>query len=304
VVGDDRTERANDVRGPVALLLDAVTGPAPALGAAWIAAFALIVFYEPFLATLMALGLSGAFIAGLVGVGGAIVVVPLLLYVPPLLGFQTLDIHAVAGITVVQVAVAGLVGMLPHRKHGYVSVPLVASLGIAMMAASLASATMSGWIEAHWLTAVFSVLAAAAAILMLAGPREAIIDGGAGDVTFSKGRAILLGASVGTLVGMVGAGGGFLLVPLMIHALGIPVRVAVGSSLAVVALGGVAGTAGKALTGQIAWPYALALVAGALPGAMFGGLVSARVSASALARLLGIVIALVAARMWWDLLWG
>lgn len=302
--GDNHAARLHTARGRVSLLLDAVTGPAPALGAAWIAALVLVGLESPFLATLMGLGLAGAFVAGLVGVGGAIVVVPLLLYLPPLLGFEPLGIHRVAGITMVQVAVAGLVGSLPHRKGGHVSAAIVGSLGVAMMVASLLGATISGWIRPGVLTGVFSVLAAIAAALMLAGPRDAIVDAAPSEVTFDKGRAVFLGATVGLLVGLVGAGGGFLLVPLMMYVLRIPVRMAVGTSLAIVALGGIAGSIGKAMTGQVEWPLALALVAGALPGATFGALASSRVSAPALARLLGIVIALVAARMWWDLLVG
>jgi uncharacterized membrane protein YfcA len=107
--------------------------------------------------------------------------------------------------------------------------------------------------------------------------------------------------AVGLLVGLVGAGGGFLLVPLMIYLLHVPVRVAVGSSLAIVALSGIAGAIGKAVTGQVDWFYALALVTGALPGAQFGAMSSRRVPAGLLARLLGALTALVAIKMFWDL---
>src|SRR5262249_40304597 len=70
------------------------------------------------LLTLMALSLAGAFVSGLVGVGGAIVMIPLLLYVPPLLGVGRLDLKSVAAITMVQVFVAAASGMLAHsRRH-------------------------------------------------------------------------------------------------------------------------------------------------------------------------------------------
>ena len=58
---------------------------------------------------LVALGFGGAFLSGLVGVGGAIVMIPLLLYVPPLVGLEDLGIKAVAGITIVQVFAASVV---------------------------------------------------------------------------------------------------------------------------------------------------------------------------------------------------
>ena len=52
-----------------------------------------------FALTLLTLGFVGAFVAGLLGVGGAIVMIPLLLYAPPLLEVGTLDVKAVAGVT-------------------------------------------------------------------------------------------------------------------------------------------------------------------------------------------------------------
>jgi len=55
----------------------------------------------PFLLTLAALGFVGAFVAGLLGVGGAILMIPLLLYVPPWIGFPPLDVMAVAAISMV-----------------------------------------------------------------------------------------------------------------------------------------------------------------------------------------------------------
>ena len=63
-------------------------------------------------ATLIGLGFGGAFVSGLLGVGGAIVMIPLLLYVPPLLDVGTLSVKAVAGVTMVQVMVAATSGMI------------------------------------------------------------------------------------------------------------------------------------------------------------------------------------------------
>src|SRR5262249_10393084 len=58
-----------------------------------------------FAATLLGLGLGGAFLAGLLGVGGAIIMIPLLLYVPPFFDVGKLSVKAVAGVTMVQVLV-------------------------------------------------------------------------------------------------------------------------------------------------------------------------------------------------------
>lgn len=296
-----RLPRREAVR-QINLLLDAVSGAAPTLFAAWLASLLLMSTQSAVLTMLVALGFAGAFVAGLVGVGGAIVMIPLLLYIPPLVGIPALGMHVISGITMVQVAAAGVTGMLAHRHVGHVDAALVASLGGAMTFGALLGALLSGHVSAGWLSAVFASLAAIAAVLMLTGHSSAPERPEHGPPRFSRSLAVAVGGAVGLLVGMVGAGGGFLLVPLMMYVLHVPVRTAVGSSLAIVALAGLSGAVGKGISGQIDWVSALALVVGALPGARLGATASRRVPANLLARILGGLVALIALRMWWNLL--
>jgi len=69
-----------------------------------------------FLFVLLVLSFGGALVSGLVGVGGAIVMLPLLLYGPPVLGVGRLDVKTVAAVTMVQVFVAAGSGFLAHRR--------------------------------------------------------------------------------------------------------------------------------------------------------------------------------------------
>jgi hypothetical protein len=85
----------------------------------------------------------GAFCAGLLGVGGAIVMIPLLLYVEPALGVGALDVKTVAAVTMVQVFVAALAGVLVHRRYRAVNAELAWTGGLAMAAASFAGAAAS-----------------------------------------------------------------------------------------------------------------------------------------------------------------
>jgi len=73
-----------------------------------------------FAGTLVLLGFAGAFVSGLVGVGGAIVMIPLLYYAPPLLGVGSLPMPEVSGVTMVQVLVAAAVGAWIHGRHAAV----------------------------------------------------------------------------------------------------------------------------------------------------------------------------------------
>ena len=83
---------------------------------------------------------------------------------------------------------------------------------------------------------------------------------------------------IGFVSGMVGAGGGFVLVPVMTSVLRIPIKVAVGSSLGIVFIGALMGSFGKIVTLQVAWPYLLPVILGSLPSSLAGAYVSRRLS--------------------------
>lgn len=252
--------------------------------------------------TLTSLGLVGAFVAGLLGVGGAIVMVPLLLYAPPLLGLAELDMKSVAGITMVQVLAAAASGVLAHARMRAVHGELAWLGGLTMAAGSFAGAVASHFTTAHTLLLVFALMATAAVALLTARVETAGQPIFAEDVALARGRAVVVCVGVGLLAGLVGAGGAFLLVPLLITVVGVPIRVSIGSSLAITAISALTGFAGKLVTGQIPWGPAMLVVLGAMPGAQLGALVSSRLSGEWLRRSLVAVVTLTALRVWWDLL--
>lgn len=251
---------------------------------------------------LICLGFVGAFMAGLIGIGGGIIMIPLLLYIPPIFGMRPDGIHGVAGVTMIQVSVAGFIGMLVHRRTGHVETRLVMALGITMTIASLTGAVLSKFVSPNILTGVFASLATGAGVMMLAGGPPQVTPNARTLLSFNHWLAAALGAAIGLLVGMAGAGGGFLLVPIMIYVLKVPIRLAIGTSLAIVAMSGFSGSIGKMITGQVDWYLALALVCGALPGAQLGSTISARIRTDFLALVLGVVMALVAIHAWWKIL--
>lgn len=254
---------------------------------------------EPLLGLLGILGFIGAFVSGLVGVGGAIIMIPLLLYIPPIVGFDALDIRTVAAITIVQVAVAGFVGIVGHRDRIVRS--LVVAIGVSMTAASFGGAVVSAALDPLVLEVVFAAMATVAAVIALLRRGRTAPDR-AGQLVFNRPAAAVLGGGVGLVAGMVGAGGAFLLMPAMLFGLHIPMRAAVGASLAIVAISATAGLVGKVATGQIDWPLAAALVVGVIPGGLIGAMVSRRSRVEHLSTVLGVVVALVAIRMWIGIL--
>ena len=255
-----------------------------------------------FLLTLVVLSLAGAFVSGLVGVGGAIVMIPLLLYVPPLLDVGRLDVKTVTAVTMVQVFVAAASGMLAHHRRRAVRGDLARVGGVAMAAGSLTGAVLSAYADDRTLLFVFGLMTLGALALLLIPIETAGQPIFAERVEFNRPRATVVCGGVGLAAGLVGAGGAFLLVPLLMVVVGLPIRVTIGSSLAITALAATAGVAGKVVTGQVPFIPTVAVVLGAVPGAQIGALVSRRLTGNGLRRVLFVVTLGSAVRVWWDLL--
>jgi len=251
---------------------------------------------------LLALGVAGAFVSGLVGVGGAIVMIPLLLYGPPLLGLPVIDVKSVAAITMVQVWVAAVSGMIAHGRQRAVNRRLAVVGGVAMAGGTLTGAVASKYVSERWLLIVFAAMVTVAFVVMLLPEPPPDVAEPAEVKEYSAPLTAVTTGVVGLAAGLVGAGGAFLLVPLLLVVVGVPIRVTIGSSLAITAMSAVAGFAGKAATGQIPWGPALLVALAALPGAQLGALLSRRLSGARLRHVLLLVVLLTALRVWWDLL--
>jgi uncharacterized membrane protein YfcA len=249
-----------------------------------------------------ALGLVTGFVSGLLGIGGGILMAPLLLYVPPLFGLEALPMRTVAGLTIIQGLAACVSGAFGHRR--YVSRRLVYYMGSSIFLAALVGGAAAKHVPNSVLLAVFGSLAALAAALMLRRVRKESERPVVEDLEFSRLRAVSSASGVGLLGGLVGQGGAFILIPLMTAFVHVPTRIALGSNLAIVLLSTSAATIGKALTGQIEWLLALPLVLTVVPMTHLGSKVSHRVEVASLRRWLTVLIALAATRIWISVIAG
>lgn len=251
--------------------------------------------------TLASLGFAGSFVAGFIGVGGAILMVPMLYYVPPLLGLERLDIKDVAGLTMTQVLVASTLGALTHGRTASLHRRLAVRGGAAMALGALVGGVGSHYVGGRALLILFACMATLALPLLVLAPTGDVAEPAAAARARADGLlAVMLPLGIGLAAGMVGAGGAFLLMPVLVGVLRVPIRQSIGTSLAMTGLAALMGFAGKAATGQIALGPALALVSGALPGAPLGARLSRRAPVSLLRGCLVVLVALVAARVWLD----
>lgn len=250
--------------------------------------------------TLFVLSLIGGFCSGLLGVGGAVLLIPMLLAVPPLVGVGALSMHAVSGLTMVQVLASSATGFLAHRRSGFAHLKTILTIGIPMGLFSFAGAALSKSMAGETLLLVFGVVVAAALVLLLG--RSPCESDDATDFKFNGMASAVSGAAVGFVSGIVGAGGGFIMIPIMLRLLKIPVRVAVGSSLGIVFLGSLMGSAGKMLTVQVEWLYLLPIVAGSLPASVLGAYVSKRVPSARLRQTLLLLVLLIFVKTAYDVI--
>ena len=260
---------------------------------------------EPGLAVLILFtGFAVSCLSGLLGIGGGIVMAPALLYLPPAFGLASLDMRQVAGLTITQGLFACLSGGWRHDRYRCVNRRLVISMGVAITAAALAGSVISRWVANEVLMVVFAGLAAIAAMMMWLPKSEEheVEDPNACRVNIPL--AVSIATVIGFLGGLVGQGGSFILIPLMLHVLRLPTRVVIGSNLAIVFLASLAGFAGKAATGQVPLLPAVLLVLAAVPGAQIGSVLSHRTSPRWLRTTLAVVIALAAAGMIADVVGG
>ncbi len=248
------------------------------------------------------LGLVTGFLSGMLGIGGGIVMAPLLLYVPPLFGLEPLAMRTVAGLTIIQGVLSGISGALSHRQFRMVSGRLTLCMGISIFVTAMAGGAGSRYVANETLLILFAGLAFSAAFLMLIPVKGDCENPDVDCLIFQRWRAVTAASVVGLLGGFVGQGGSFILIPLMTAFVQIPTRIAIGSNLAIVLLSSTAGFIGKAVTGQVEWLLAIPIALTVVPAVRLGSLVSRKVPVSGLRRALAILIAIAAIKIWVSLL--
>ena len=202
------------------------------------------------------LALVVGLVLGLLGGGGSILAVPIFLYV-----FRVPPKPAIA-MSLVVVGMSALVGFLTHWRQGTINVRVGATFGAFAMAGAFAGARVARLVPESVQLSLFAVFALTAAVLMLRDSLRAPKPTSAGSVAQPGGDAqrfsALLGAqavAVGVLTALIGAGGGFLIVPALVLIAHLPVREAVGSSLLIIAMNATSGVAGY--LGQVAFDWRL-----------------------------------------------
>ncbi|MGY3618058.1 sulfite exporter TauE/SafE family protein [Bradyrhizobium sp. USDA 10063] len=224
----------------------------------------------------MALGsISGSLVGlslGLVGGGGSILAVPLVIY---LVGVP--NPHVAIGTSAVAVAANAAVNLANHARAGHVKWPCATVFSAAGIAGAFGGSTLGKMLDGQKLLLVFALLMLVVGALMLRRRADE------GDFAVRLGRdnfpaLVGFGLATGALSGFFGIGGGFLIVPALMLATGMPILNAIGSSLVAVTAFGLTTAFNYALSGLVDWALVIVFLAGGVIGGLIGGKLAKQLS--------------------------
>ena len=212
----------------------------------------------------LASGALVGFSLGLIGGGGSILAVPLMVYV---VGVS--DAHVAIGTSAIAVAVNAAINLSNHARGGTVRWSCALTFAAAGIIGAFIGTIFGKMLDGQRLLTLFALLMLVIAVLMLrTRSRVGLPDA---RMNWDNMPAIVgLGLATGTLSGFFGIGGGFLIVPALMLATGMPIINAVSSSLVAVTAFGLTTAASYAWSGLISWQLAGLFIAGGLVGGLIG----------------------------------
>jgi uncharacterized protein len=278
---------------------------------------------------LFALGVFAGGYGSMVGLGGGFLLVPAFL----LLGF---DPRVAAGTSMVVVLANGVSGTFTYLRQRRVDIRSGLVFAIAGFPGAWLGALVDQYLSPRLFSAAFAVLLLWIGIRLVTTtsrthdeieeeallprddePRPGLVDPSdrgvlvrdfrdAQGVRHTYRYNLAAGAAIsvcgGFIASLFGIGGGIVQVPAMVYLFGFPAHVAVATSHFVIALTAFVGTASHAAYGDVRWPTALLVAAGAVVGAQIGTRLAKRVPAGPLMKLLAVGVVVTAVRLVWNAL--
>ncbi len=258
----------------------------------------------------LALGLVMGLVIGALGGGGSILTVPALVFA---LGLNAQE--ATTGSLVI-VGVTAVVASVGHARSSNTRWKTGLLLGAAGVPASVLGTRLNRLVDENVLLLSFAALMLVAAAGMLlrshshaadpaddgdesrtsGGTATAVRTAPAPTITGSQAalRLVAAGLLIGFLTGFLGVGGGFVIVPVLVIALGFSMPVAVGTSLLVIALNSAVALAARVGNSTFAWDVIVPFTLAAIAGSLLGKKVADRVASHTLTRAFAVLLVAVA----------
>ena len=211
------------------------------------------------IALFVLLGSAAGFLAGLLGIGGGIILVPLFLWAFEVSGFAPeILVHTAFGTSLAIIIPTAVSSTMGHRKRGNVEWHQVVHLCLGGFFGAICGASLASLLSGDWLKGFFGVMQVIVAIkLFVFRPR---LPPERSD-SVALGQLLAVGFAGGVFSAFFGVGGGVISVPLMVIALRFPIHLAVGNSSALIVI--------SSLSGALSYVY-YGWGAGILPPFSFG----------------------------------
>ncbi|MEX5234556.1 sulfite exporter TauE/SafE family protein [Kocuria arenosa] len=218
---------------------------------------------------------------GLLG-GESILTVPLLTYV------AGLDPREAIAASLFVVGATSAVSAVNHARNRRVKWRTGLVLGAAGMAGAFLGGLAGGYIPGTVLMVAFALMMVATSLAMIRGRRNGHTQAHDGEPPVLK--VVAEGLVVGLVTGLVGAGGGFLVVPALALLGGLSMPVSVGTSLVVIAMKSFAGLAGYLTTVSLDWALVGAVTVAAVAGSFVGARLAGHIPEAALRHGFGVLV--------------
>jgi uncharacterized membrane protein YfcA len=237
----------------------------------------------------------GTFVGGVAGVGAVLLIAPLVYFGAPAIG-APLDFKAVSNLTTFAVVVSSLRSVGVFRRYGLVRRELFGPMLVPSVVGSIVGAIVAIVVAAAVVQAVFAVASIVSAAIALL-PYDRRRDEPDHQLQVRPVALALTGLTVGLVGGLSGAGGGFLLVPMLLGVLHFPTRLAIGTASVNGGAVSLVAFIGRALAMPIDWLSIAAVAVGAFVGAGIGARLQQRVPTAVLRRAVALAVTIAAIRL-------
>ena len=244
--------------------------------------------------TFLMIGIIGGTVAGLMGIGGGTVIIPLLLYL------SGIDIKAATAISMVHIVFASISGTIFNYYQKTIIFKYSLYFGLSSMVFSFLGGYLTKYIPD--LTIKIMYLAALTVSFILLLLRSRITSHKINPSKSDLYKIIPIGAVAGFMAGILGIGGGFLFVPALLFFMGLPMSIATGTSLGAIIFTSIPGLAGKMISVDFNILFGVIVGLGGIGGARLGTYLKRKINPAAIRIIFILFFVAVFARVIMDIL--
>lgn len=259
---------------------------------------------------LLGAGCIAGFLAGFFGVGGGIILVPILLIYFHSIGISSLvATHITFGTSLFVVLFASLASSYQYFKNGHVVGRAVLFIGLSSVVGAFAGSGIASSLQGKVLQQIFASVVAVAAVRLLIYSRKGNADR---EPNTSPVGLIIIGIVVGLVSSLAGVGGGVFSIPMMFYFMKFPLKKALGTSSATIVITALAATTGYVINGLhhpdmlhyreftlgfVDYLHAIPVIIGTIPLARIGAVVAHKTRVEVLQKVYGVFLLVVALKM-------